>query len=87
MEYQEFYLSKVGNDYDQYMLVGIKDGQGNTIATYNDLHYAELAVAFLNQMIDNNNCPNCKAADMQYPVDDGYPAFCVSCGYVEGELI
>ena len=58
--YQEFYLSKVGNNYDQYMLVGIReDGTDDTIAAYNNLYYAELAASFLNKMIEENECPYC----------------------------
>ena len=63
-EYQEFNLTKVGNNYGQYMLFGDNDGeQGDLIATFHDLHYAELAVAFLNQMLEEDKCLQCTHFD------------------------
>ena len=50
--YEEFYLSKVGNDYDQYMLIGSDGMNGDTIATFFDLYYAELVTELLNNMLD-----------------------------------
>ena len=35
--------------------------------------------------VEDALCPKCKDGKMEYPVDDGYPAFCVNCGYVEDE--
>lgn len=52
MEYTEFYLQKIGNDHDQYMLVGSDGQRGDTLAIFFDLHYAELAEALLNNMLE-----------------------------------
>ena len=61
-EYQEFNLTKVGNNYDQYMLFGDNEGeQGDLIATFHNLHYAELTVAFLNQMLEEEEPESCGA--------------------------
>ena len=49
--YEEFYLSKVGNDYDQYMLIGSDGYQGDTVATFFDHYYAELVTELLNNML------------------------------------
>jgi len=51
--YEEFYLSKVGNDYDQWMLIGVDENrsQGDTIATFTSLYYAELVTELLNNML------------------------------------
>lgn len=60
-EYQEYNLVKVGNNYDQWMLYGDKDGErGDWIATFNDKNHAKLVVEFFNQRIkeaqdDNRN--------------------------------
>ena len=45
-----FYFTRSATpDYaPQYQLI---DPEGNTIAIYNSLHYVELAVAFLNQVL------------------------------------
>ena len=52
--YDEFYITKVGNNYDQWMLIGVgaDRGQGDTIALYYGKYYAELAAEFLNQMVE-----------------------------------
>ena len=49
--YEEFYLSKVGNDYDQWMLIGVDGINGDTIATFFDHYYAELVTELLNNML------------------------------------
>ena len=52
-----FYFTRSATpDYaPQYQLV---DPESNTIAIYNSLHYVELAVAFLNQMLEEEQCEN-----------------------------
>ena len=51
--YDEFNLTKVGNNYDEWMLFGDREGEyGDLIATFTSLHYAELAAEFLNQMVE-----------------------------------
>ena len=50
--YDEFNLSKVGNNYDDWMLFGDREGeQGDLIATFTSLYYAELVVELLNNML------------------------------------
>ena len=64
--YQEYNLTKVGNNYNQYMLFGDKNGeQGDLIATINDLHHAELIIEFLNQMLEEEqlNPDPCNGCD------------------------
>jgi len=48
--YDEFYIGTTTNN--QFELIGSKDNWGYHIAVYEDLHYAELAAEFLNNMLE-----------------------------------